>query len=78
MGYQRARELRAYLSEDVALSQEQLFNHYPPVLLKFMSVAREALRFAREGDCHHCANSVSPGGSRLCEPATPRSGCDNN
>ena len=39
-----------YLGEDQALGWHLQHNHYPPVSLKFLPVAKQALKLARSGD----------------------------
>ncbi len=50
MGYLLARELRAHLPEELALTYHLMFNNVPHVSLTFLPVVRAALLLARDGD----------------------------
>lgn len=63
MGYFNARELRAYLPEDQALTWHLQHNHYPPISLIYLPAVREALEFARNGDFK--SNVTLPSGKRV-------------
>lgn len=50
MGYVAAVEMRFYLGEEFALEWHLQYNHYPPVPLNLLPVAKKALQLARNGD----------------------------
>lgn len=50
MGFLAAVEMRYYLGGDYALEWHLQCNHYPPISLDFLPVAKKALELARNGD----------------------------
>jgi hypothetical protein len=50
MGYIAAVEMRFYMGDAFALEWHLQYNHYPPISLAFLPVARKALRFARNSE----------------------------
>jgi hypothetical protein len=63
MGYILAREMRAHLPEELALTFHLLYNHVPRVSLTFLPVVRAALLLARDGD--YTSRLDLPTGHRL-------------
>lgn len=50
MGYVAAAEIRFYKGDDFALEWHLQYNHYPPISLEFLPVAKKAVKLARNGE----------------------------
>jgi len=62
MGYSSVSDMRNFVAEDTALTWHLQSNHYPPISVAFLPMAKAALAHARAGEWE--ATVEFPAGAR--------------